>query len=295
MSRLFAAVAITGLLTSRAVWTQENTEANSHDRNRLLTPVSGQVADLPPPNTGEDETRPLTRFDLKYQYQNQAGSDHDNANIITLRADKPFVLSQDWQLATRSDLTLYALDAVGADNPAGDTHFGLGDMLVQALLVHAPSSSRFGWFAGERLVFPTASEDRMGFGKWRTVSTVGFRNSTPGISEGSWIGFTARYDVSFAGSAERRHVSELQLAPQIYIQLPDTWFLNLYPSATDIRYNFSDKLTPYDTGRWFVPIALAGGKMLNRATVASLEVGIPIVDDYMFYEFKIEARIGFFF
>jgi hypothetical protein len=35
--------------------------------------------------------------------------------------------------------------------------------------------------------------------------------------------------------------------------------------------------------------------MLTRSIVTSVEIGIPIVDDYQVYDFKLEARIGFFF
>jgi hypothetical protein len=58
-------------------------------------------------NNGQDPTRPLTRFDFRYQYQNLPPDDHDNSHISTLRADKPFVLSQRWTLAARSDLPLF--------------------------------------------------------------------------------------------------------------------------------------------------------------------------------------------
>ena len=37
------------------------------------------------------------------------------------------------------------------------------------------------------------------------------------------------------------------------------------------------------------------GKRLTRSIVASLEIGVPIVKDYEVYDFKLEARVGFFF
>lgn len=50
-----------------------------------------------------------------------------------------------------------------------------------------------------------------------------------------------------------------------------------------------------DGGKWFVPADFLLGKMLNKTTVASVEVSIPIIKDYDLYDFKVEARIGFFF
>jgi len=36
-------------------------------------------------------------------------------------------------------------------------------------------------------------------------------------------------------------------------------------------------------------------KMLNKTTVVSVGFSIPMVKDYQVYDFKVEARVGFFF
>ncbi len=69
--------------------------------------------------------------------------------------------------------------------------------------------------------------------------------------------------------------------------------MNLYLSS-DIRYNFAAK-RPGDSGRWFFPFNFMVGQMVTRSIVASLEMGVPIVNDSQVYDFKLEARIGFFF
>jgi hypothetical protein len=243
-------------------------------------------------NNGQDPTKPLTRIDLRYQYQNLPPDDHDNAHIFTPRADKPFVLAPGVSLATRLDLPLFLTDAVSPDNPGGAYVFGIGDMLLQGLLIYTPSK-RFAVAGGAQMIFPTASRDNTGAGKYRLVPTLGARYSLPELTPGSWAAFLLRYDYDFAGESDRRHISELQLAPLVNLALPDTWFVNLYPSS-DIRYNFASK-RPGDTGRWFFPFNFMVGKMVTRSMVASVEIGVPIVDAYQVYDFKIEARIGFFF
>ena len=55
-------------------------------------------------NNGQDITRPLTRFDIRYEYQNAPGSRNDNMNVTTLRVDKPFPLMPRWEFASRIDL-----------------------------------------------------------------------------------------------------------------------------------------------------------------------------------------------
>jgi hypothetical protein len=41
--------------------------------------------------------------------------------------------------------------------------------------------------------------------------------------------------------------------------------------------------------------AVWAADMMTRSVVASVEIGVPIVDDYEVYDFKLEARVGFFF
>jgi hypothetical protein len=243
-------------------------------------------------NNGQDPTKPLTRIDLRYQYQNAPPATNDNVHIVTPRADKPFPLGGGWSLSGRVDLPLFVTEIVNPDNPGGARHSGMGDVLLQGLLIKAESKD-FAWAVGAQAIFPTASEDGMGGGKYRLVPTVGARWNTPGLGAGAWFAALARYDFDVAGKDNRRHVSELQLAPIVNLALPNRWFVNFFPSS-DIRYNFADE-RPGDTGKWFVPFNAMIGRMVDRSTVASLEVGVPIVDDYVVYDFKLEARIGFFF
>src|SRR5262245_45795305 len=90
-------------------------------------------------NNGQDPTKPLTRFDFRYQYQNLPPSHDDNAHIFTLRADKPFVLAPGWTFAARLDVPLFLTEAVSPDNPRGVYQFGQGDLLIQGLLINAPT------------------------------------------------------------------------------------------------------------------------------------------------------------
>ena len=261
----------------------------------LLPPALARAVEAEEVNNGQDITKPLTRLDIRYEYQNSPfleGS-HDDAHIITFRLDKPFKLSSQWQIAARLDLPVMFTDRTSKDNTQGNTHFGLSDILAQALVVHTPSPD-FAWAAGAQLVFPTAGEAEMGAGKYRVVPTVGARWTTNEIYSGSWIALAGRWDKDFAESrSTSTQVNELQFAPVINIPLPDYWFVNLFPS-TDIRYNLGDKREK-DSGRWFVPLNFMIGKMLSKDIVSSIEIGVPIINDYHVYDFKVETRFGFFF
>jgi hypothetical protein len=98
-----------------------------------------------------------------------------------------------------------------------------------------------------------------------------------------------RYAVSFAGDPSRRNISEPQIAPTLNIGLPDHWFVNFYPS-NDIRINFGDPISG-QTGRLFLPLDVSVGRKIADSWIISLELGVPIVDDYPVYKFKTELRI----
>jgi len=71
--------------------------------------------------------------------------------------------------------------------------------------------------------------------------------------------------------------------------LPGRWFLTLYPSY-DIRINFGAPKAG-QTGRLFLPFdSLAGVKLTDNLEI-SLEVGVPIINEYPVYNFKTEARV----
>jgi hypothetical protein len=293
-----------------------------------LTEGAGEV------NTGQDITKPVRRFDLRFSYTNAAdfsfpqplgrGEAADivrdtvregvrrgdsakeiqrtaerrlreaslkefepDVHTITLRMDLPRKLGGGWAFNTRFDLPMSFNDIPTRDNPTGDTEFNVNDVLVQGLLIKAFNPAVAVGF-GTQFIIPTGTDDSFSGNRWRLVPTVGARVSLPQITKGSFFAFGARYDWDFAGDDGRSHTSQLQFSPTLNIALPDRWFLTLFPS-TDIRVDLEDG------GKWFVPANFMIGKMLNKSTVASVEVGIPIIDDFDLYDFKVEARVGFFF
>ena len=71
----------------------------------LLVSISSVVwARLEAVNTGEDFTRPLDRFDIRYKYQ-QTTSDTDKS-VMTFRLDAPFQLEDGWKFSTRFDMPI---------------------------------------------------------------------------------------------------------------------------------------------------------------------------------------------
>jgi len=95
------------------------------------------------------------------------------------------------------------------------------------------------------------------------------------------------------GDPSRSKISNLQVAPTLNLDLPNRWFFTFYPNP-DIRWNFGDPV-PGQTGRLFLPFDAMVGRVLKNGWVASLEGSVPIIKDYPVYDFKVEARVHFFY
>jgi hypothetical protein len=112
----------------------------------------------------------------------------------------------------------------------------------------------------------------------------------PEITTGSFFAALVRYDMSFAAAPWAKNISNLQFEPELHINLPDRWFVTFYPSP-DIRLNYGDPITG-QTGRLFLPADVLIGRNLTKDMVVSLEVGVPLVNQYPVYDFKTVARLN---
>lgn len=250
----------------------------------LACAIPGAPLDAAEEESGSDEdfARPPTRYDFRYNFQSKA--DGVDQSQFLLRRDVTWNLNERWQLATRIDVPLVLSNATGSDNPTGRDRFGLGDILVQAALVENPTE-RFGYGAGLRAIFPTASEDQLGSGKYRLLPIAGVRWKLPEIAKGAFFQFIARYDSDLGGDSSRKHISQLQVSPTFNIPLRDRWYLTLFPSQ-DIVLNC------VDGHRWFVPADFLIGRKISDKIVASVEVSLPMVMEFTLYDFKLEARLS---
>jgi hypothetical protein len=247
-------------------------------------------------NAGNDFFRPppnLFQTTTEYKTAPGSGSTPGSTRAVTtetlsLRYDHAFDLSSGWILAARSDLPLLAKNPLSAFNPNGDYVGGIGDADIQAALIH-DINQRWAFGFGMRLIAPTGDEV-LGSGKWQMMPIVGARLALPEITGGSYFEPLFRYDVSAAGDPTKRNISNLQFAPMLNINLPDRWFVTLFPSP-DIRINYGDPV-PGQTGRWFVPFDFRFGKKFTENIALSLEFGVPIVRDYPVYDFKTQLRLN---
>ena len=235
-------------------------------------------------NTGQDFTRPLTRVDLRLKYQQIEHGEYHNT-VATVRADVPYALEGGWQFALRADLPYAWSDVPSGDNPDGGAERGLADALVQGLFI-APVGGRWAYGVGAQVIFPTASKDSMGSGKYQLLPTLGVKYDLGNWSRGAWCAALVRqaFDVA-SKDDDRPYVNQTVLQPIVNLMLPRLWFLTFAPEA---RYDWR-------TERWFVPFDVLVGKMVTANLVVSLEYKNAIVDDLPLFSQEVEGRIGLLF
>jgi hypothetical protein len=247
-------------------------------------------------NTGNDLFRPPANlFQMMDEYKTAPGSGSApgstrdvTTETLNLRMDHSLDLAPLWILALRADLPLVAKNPITSDNPDGGYVGGVGDVDVQAIIIHN-LDARWAVGFGARLITPTGG-DTLGSGKWQVMPAAGFRYALWEISLSSYFEPVVRYDVSVAGDPTKKNISNLQFGPTLNIGLPDRWFLTFYPSP-DIRINYGDPITG-QTGRLFLPFDVRVGRKLSDNIALSFELGVPIIKDYPVYNLKTQVRLN---
>jgi hypothetical protein len=257
---------------------------------RLTLGAARAVAQEQSTNDGEDVTRPLDRFDVRLQYESlpdteKFGEEFANRNqeTLTLRTDWVFFQQPDL-MGLRIDLPVIWNNKPGVPNRAGDTQSGLGDMLLQVIYAHT-FNDRWAAGLGTRMMFPSATGDAFGDGKWQAAPMIGARCFVPEISNGTFAELVLRWDNSFGGNPKRSDEQYLIIQPEFNLNLPKGWFINSEP---EIRSN-------YKSGKWFVPLDVMLGRKLGRHWVMSIEYRYGVIRGVDSYHNWVEARIGYFF
>jgi hypothetical protein len=132
-----------------------------------------------------------------------------------------------------------------------DRKSGLGDISV--LDVFLPE--RFSWGAvgiGPVLVFPSATYDRLGQGKWQVGPAAALiYEAIPHLQ----LGFILQNPISFAGSNDRETINEMTIQPIAQYNFTDDW----YVSVGDLNWTFDWKAGGNPT----IPVALQVGRVVK--------------------------------
>jgi hypothetical protein len=267
-----------GWLTSTAIL-QEKLAATSQ-ANGATDDSQGYLA--PDTNTGEDFTRPVNRFDVRYKYEQTRGS--VDTQTLTLRLDSRFDLPSHWELSTRVDLPIVRDNLPAGDDPEGNYEAGLGNVLTQALLI-TPHVNRMAAGGGMRVIWPTVTSPQLGNQKYVLGPEAGAAWYPTFMRDGSLIGLLTRYEFSVGGGSGSP-IDQLIVQPVVNVNLPNEWFANFQPELT---------MNCNQNSRWFIPFDVTVGKIFAKNTVISLEYKQGLLKDFDLYDWSLELQIGFFF
>jgi hypothetical protein len=138
---------------------------------------------------------------------------------------------------------------------------------------------------GLQAVFPTASDDQFGSGKYTISPIVAGLYYPECLKKGSYAGLLIRNEFSYAGNDYRSDINQLVIQPAFNANLPDKWFITMSP---EIRLD-------WNSGQWFVPFDITVGKLVTPRTVISLEYKAGLIKNYPLYDYELEFRTGFFY
>jgi len=190
----------------------------------------------------------LASLPLRFTYQDGIGPKH--AATVTMLAQPliPFILGKDWNLIVQTNVPFtYA----GSVANGVDSTFGLGDTL-QGFYVVPTAPGRRGWIFGIGPVFqwPTATDDKLGTGRWSAGPTGALVRQYKGWT----YGIVADQLWSFAGNDSRKDVNTMLLHPL---------FTYTWPSATSVTLE-SDSAYDWIAKQWTVPAQLSISQVVIR-------------------------------
>jgi len=170
----------------------------------------------------QDPTASLMNVSIQNQYSAEYHNlDDENGNIIQLRSSLPFKTGGLKHIA-RATLPIVT------ESPSGET--GLGDLVLFDMMTFNESWGR--WGTGLVALFPTASDDALGSGKFGAGPALGFVARNTGFL---WGVFNQNL-FSFAGESDREDVRVSILQPILNVSLPNKWSIGL--SEMNITYDW---------------------------------------------------------
>ncbi len=187
---------------------------------------------------------PITGINLQnYYVPTIYGSPDSTSNTFLLR---PIIATE--SMLVRMTLPLPTISGGGVEKS------GIGDMTVfDAFLLPPKGNTEFG--AGPLFVFPTASNEALGAGKWQAgAAVVVVSKPTPSLLLSALV--TYQHSFANAGSTERATTSVLTAQPIVIAQVGGGWYLR----STGV-WNFD-----IAQGNWSIPIGVGVGKVVKEGS-----------------------------
>ena len=188
----------------------------------------------------------LISVPLQYNYDSNFGADDDGSkSVLNIQPVAPFSLNDKWNLITRTIVPLIDQNGI----PSGTSESGLGDVLQSFFF--SPKAPVNGWIlaVGPVGLYPTASDDVLGGGKWGAGPTaLALRQ------DGPWtVGLLVNQVWSFAGAEDRADVSSSFVQPFVSYTTKTKTTLGMNAESS---YDWENK-------QWAIPVNVTVSQLLK--------------------------------
>jgi hypothetical protein len=262
---------------------------------RLLCSLAAAATTLAAQENGQDaaelqkQTQNPVSSLISVPFQNNinfpVGSYSRVQNILNIQPVIPIQLSNDWNLITR-----WIVPVVYQPNllAAGGAANGLGDINPTFLLSPAHPGSLI-WGFGPTLLFPTATQQSLGQGKWGAGPAI-----VLATQPGPWtLGVLTNNIWSYAGDRERSPVDQLVVQYFANYNLKNGWYTGTQPILT-----CNWKATA--SNGWTVPFGWSAGKIVRlgkQAVNAQLGAYYDLIHprDLPYGKWEIRLQLAFLF
>jgi len=182
----------------------------------------------------------LISVPFQYNYNGGIGPQDGSQNYVNIQPVVPFSLNGNWNLILRTIVPIIDQDDAV---PGTGSQFGLGDT-TQSLFLSPkkPGPGGLIWGVGPAFLWPTATEEELGAGKWGAGPT-----GVALVQKGPWTyGMLANHIWSFAdaGDDDRPFYNQTFVQPFLAYNTPSAWTYTLNSEST---YNWT-------THDWSIPI-----------------------------------------
>ncbi|MDH5429799.1 MAG: neuromedin U [Nitrospirota bacterium] len=193
-----------------------------------------------------------------------AGANNHLFNTFNLQASTTKRFG-DWALLNRLVVPLRYLPASAIEDKNGSLT-GLGDIEYTGFFARDESKRRFKLIGGvgPTFVLNSATDDRLGSGKWSVGPTLAIVS----IPNPWVVGAIAGNLWSFAGDHQRLKVNMFLVQPFLNYNFANGWYLTSTPPIT-ANWEAKDK-----RNRWTVPIGGGAGKVMFRGEKRPININL---------------------
>ena len=203
----------------------------------------------------------------RYYLQGDVTDRTREQDVLNFQPVLPIHLTKEWNLITRPVIPFVFSTPDFEPGKGWDETSGLGDVAVVSLLSPAKLTSGIIWGAGPTFIFPTATNDALGQGKYQAgPAAVGLY-----IGKDWVFGTLAQQWWSFAGDGDRESTSQANIQYFIQYLFGDHWQIGMTPNIL-IDWKEDQK------NRFTVPVGLGIGKLVK---IGPLPVKFQAEVDYM--------------